>query len=233
MGPMEIDGCRDVRCLRLTPAWQPPGSKETTIPTRKPRLVRRPGPGLDTRRIAQLIEPTIRSLGHEVVRVQLSGSYQQPTLQIMIEREDRADVTVEHCAEVSRAVSAVLDVADPVDNAYVLEVSSPGIDRPLTRPQDFERFAGYEARIETDRAVDGRKRFRGQLIGLVDTDVVIEVDGERWSIPFGDVARAKLVLTDELLAQAAAAQGLAPTGDVAPPDQDDDPDAADAAAPQS
>jgi ribosome maturation factor RimP len=156
--------------------------------------------GVDwTRQITELIEPTLNEMGFEPIRVLVTGG-QRPTLQIMVERQDQAPTTVEDCAASSRAISALLDVADPIAGAYRLEVSSPGIDRPLVRPADYERFAGLEARLETELPIDGRRRFRGRLIGLAGDRVRLALpEGER-SIPFDSIKKAKLVLTDELLA---------------------------------
>ncbi len=153
-------------------------------------------------RIAALIAPSLESMGYELVRVQLQGQ-KRPVLQIMAERADRAPMTVEDCADISHSVSALLDVDDPISDAYTLEVSSPGIDRPLTRRQDYERFSGFEAKIETQRPVDGRKRFRGRLLGFDAAEQVRlgQEDGEVL-IPYADIHRAKLVLTDELIAAA-------------------------------
>jgi len=160
--------------------------------------------GVDrTRQITELIQPTLNEMGFELVRVLVAGG-QRPTLQIMVERRDQAPMTVEHCAEASHAISALLDVADPIAGAYRLEVTSPGIDRPLVRRADYERFAGLEARLETELPIDGRRRFRGRLIGLADDRVRLALpEGER-SIPFDAIKKAKLVLTDELLAAARA-----------------------------
>jgi len=144
-------------------------------------------------------------MGFELVRVLLHGG-QRPTLQIMAERADRQAMTVEHCAEISRAVSAVLDVEDPIPGAYRLEVTSPGLDRPLTRRADFERFRGSEARVETEVPIEGQRRFRGRLLGMVDDQLRLQgADGERL-IPYASIKKAKLILTDEVLAAAAAEQ---------------------------
>lgn len=157
--------------------------------------------------VAQLIEPTIRDLGFELVQVRMMGGARR-TLQVMAEPADGGrTMTVDDCAAISRAVSAVLDVADPIEGAYSLEVSSPGIDRPLVRPVDFERFSGFEAKVECEPAVQGRKRFKGLLRGLEGTEVVIEEAGARMSIPFESVRKAKLVLSADLLARAAGARG--------------------------
>jgi ribosome maturation factor RimP len=154
------------------------------------------------RQVAELIEPTLSDMGFELVRVLLHGS-QRPTLQVMAERADRVPMTVEHCAEVSRAVSAILDVADPIAGAYRLEVTSPGLDRPLTRRADFERFRGFEARIETELPIEGRRRFRGRLLGVVEDQLRLQLaDGEQ-AIPYAGIRKAKLIVTDEMLAAAA------------------------------
>jgi ribosome maturation factor RimP len=155
------------------------------------------------RQITELIEPTVRDLGFEVVRLLMTGG-QRPTVQVMVEPIDRRPMTVEDCARISHAVSALLDVADPVAGAYRLEVTSPGIDRPLVRRVDFERFAGHELRLETVTPIDGRRRFRGRLVGVIDDDVCLRLpEGER-RIPYGAVKKAKLVLTDDLLGAAQA-----------------------------
>jgi ribosome maturation factor RimP len=151
------------------------------------------------KRVEELIQPTLNAMGYEVVRVLLSGKH-NPTLQIMAEPSNGGPMTVDDCAEISRAVSAVLDVEDPIKGAYQLEVSSPGLDRPLTRRQDFERYAGFEARVETQQLIDGRRRFKGRLDGIDGDDVLLEVEGIAVRIPLAQVYRAKLVLTDELIA---------------------------------
>jgi ribosome maturation factor RimP len=127
----------------------------------------------------------------------------RPTLQVMAERLDDTPMTIDDCAEISRSVSALLDVADPIAGAYTLEVSSPGLDRPLVRPEDYDRFAGFEARLELAAPRDGRKRFRGRLIGLDGDDVRLAGEGGgEVRLPFAAIAKAKLVLTDDLLALA-------------------------------
>ncbi len=141
-------------------------------------------------------------MGFELVRVHLYGGG-RPRLQVMAEPADRdRPMTVEDCAEISHAISAVLDVADPIAGSYVLEVSSPGIDRPLVKLADFARFAGFEARVETREPVSGRRRFRGPLRGVRGERVLLAVDGEEIEIPFALIQRAKLVLTEALLAAA-------------------------------
>lgn len=156
-------------------------------------------------RIEELIGQVVGDLGFAIVRVLLSGKAQK-RLQIMIEALDGHSITVDDCANVSRAISAILDAADPIAEAYTLEVSSPGIDRPLVRLADFERFAGFEARLETDRPLDGRRRFIGRLIGVADGKVRLHADGSVRYIPFDAVSRAKLVITDDLLAAASPQQ---------------------------
>lgn len=152
-------------------------------------------------KVTELIEPTLHDMGFDLVRVMLSGG-QRPTLQVMVERLDQEPVTLEHCAEVSHAISALLDVEDPLPGAYRLEVTSPGLDRPLVRPADYERFAGYEARLETEQPIDGRRRFRGRLLGLAGDEVRLALPEGETTIPVNVVKKAKLVLTDELLAAA-------------------------------
>lgn len=149
--------------------------------------------------VARLIEPSLNAMGYDLVRVQISGS-ENMTLQVMAERVDREEMNVEDCANISRDISAVLDVEDPISDAYTLEVSSPGVDRPLVRLDDYVRFSGFEARIDTRSAIVDRKRFRGLLDGTDGEVVHIVVDGETYAIPFDEIARAKLVLTDELIA---------------------------------
>jgi ribosome maturation factor RimP len=152
-------------------------------------------------RLAAIIEPTIRGMGFELVRLRLMGA-KRPTLQIMAERPD-GTMEVEDCAELSRQLSVVLDVEDPIEREYTLEVSSPGIDRPLTRLADFDRWEGYEARLETAEPVDGRKRFKGVLAGTEGDEVLIDVAddsiGGTIGLKFDWLADAKLVLTDELI----------------------------------
>ncbi|MBF0326892.1 ribosome maturation factor RimP [Magnetospirillum moscoviense] len=158
-------------------------------------------------RLNALIAPSLESMGYELVRVQYQGKT-HPTLQIMAERADQAPMTVDDCAMISRSLSALLDVEDPIQGGYVLEVSSPGIDRPLTRPKDFQTWAGFEAKLESLVAVDGRKRFRGRLVGLEGEAVRITLDSGDALVPLADLKSAKLVLTDELI-DAVTAKGQA------------------------
>jgi ribosome maturation factor RimP len=160
---------------------------------------------VQTDAVLALIEPSLADLGYEVVRIRMHGDG-RPVLQIMIARHDGADVVVDDCASASRTVSALLDVADPIAGAYRLEVTSPGLDRPLTRRADFERFRGAEARVETDMLIDGQRRFRGRLLGMVDDQLRLQQDDGERVIPYAAIKKAKLILTDELLAAAAAEQ---------------------------
>jgi len=156
-------------------------------------------------RIAAIIEPALEDRGFRLVRVAISGR-EGKTVQVMAERAD-GTMTIEDCETISREISALLDVHDPVAGAYRLEVSSPGIDRPLVRPSDFEDWAGHEAKIELKEPIDGRKRFRGTLEGFEDGEIRIEVDlddagRQVIGLPIGRVAEAKLVLTEELIREA-------------------------------
>lgn len=149
------------------------------------------------RRLAEIITPVIEDMGFELVRVRLMGGKTQ-LLQIMADRPE-GGIEVDDCAAISTAVSAVLDVEDPVADAYTLEVSSPGIDRPLTRLKDFEAFEGYEAKIETGEMIDGRKRFKGVLAGVEGDEVMINIEEGTIGLRFDWLAEAKLVLTDDLI----------------------------------
>lgn len=153
-------------------------------------------------KVRGLVEGPLSDMGYELVRVSLSGGT-RPVLQIMAERQDGAAMTVDDCTDISHTVSLLLDAEDPIVGAYSLEVSSPGIDRPLTRPKDFERYAGFEVRVETRLPVEGRKRFRGRLKGLKDGVVALSTDHGEAAVPFDEVVKAQLVLTDELIAAGA------------------------------
>jgi ribosome maturation factor RimP len=148
-----------------------------------------------------MIEPSLEAMGYRLVRVSLTST-RRATLQIMAERLDDAAMTVDDCAQISRSISAVLDVADPIAGAYTLEVSSPGIDRPLVRPEDYDRFAGFEARIDLNAPFEGRKRFRGRVLGRNGEYVRLVAETGEVMLPFADIARAKLILTDDLIAHA-------------------------------
>ncbi|WP_420327359.1 ribosome maturation factor RimP [Mameliella sp.] len=152
--------------------------------------------GMD-KRLAEIVQPVIEDMGFELVRIRLMGG-QVPTLQIMAERP-QGGIEVDECGEISTAVSAVLDVEDPIIDAYTLEVSSPGIDRHLTRLKDFETYEGYEARLETSEMIEGRKRFRGVLAGVEDGEVLINLDEGTIGLEFDWLTDAKLVMTDELI----------------------------------
>lgn len=155
------------------------------------------------RRLAEIITPVIEDLGFELVRLRLQGG-KTATLQIMADRPE-GGINVDDCADISTAVSAFLDVEDPLEDAYHLEVSSPGIDRPLTRLKDFATFEGYEARLETTEQIDGRKRFKGVLAGVEGDEVLLNIEeaGETHTIGlnFDWLSDAKLVLTEELIAE--------------------------------
>jgi len=166
------------------------------------RLAREQGPA---QRVAALVEPVLADMGFRLVRVKMIG----PTLQIMAERPD-GSFTIDDCEQVSRAISPMLDVEDVIASRYHLEVSSPGIDRPLVRPSDFEAWAGHEVKIEMAVPVAGRKRFRGSLEGYDDGEVRLFIDNPEGAgkepvlvgVPFADIGEARLVLTDQLIAAA-------------------------------
>lgn len=156
---------------------------------------------VDTNRIAQAVEPSLEAMGYRLVRVAITSG-RRATLQVMAERLDEQPMTVDDCAQISHSVSALLDVADPIAGAYLLEVSSPGIDRPLVRTEDYDRFSGFEAKIELSRPIDGRRRFRGRLLGTATGMVRLATEAGEMELPLDAVARAKLVMTDELIAAA-------------------------------
>jgi ribosome maturation factor RimP len=156
--------------------------------------------------VERLIAPALEAMGYGIVRVALSGA-DRLRLQIMAERRADGAMNVDDCAQVSRAVAAILDVEDPISSAYTLEVSSPGIDRPLTRLADFDRFAGFEARVDMALPVAERRRFRGRLIGTRGEDIVMACEEGEVTLSFADMQRAKLMLTDDLIA---ASQQAAP-----------------------
>ncbi|ETX15711.1 ribosome maturation protein RimP [Roseivivax halodurans JCM 10272] len=167
-------------------------------------------------RLAEIVRPTIEDMGFELVRIRLQGG-KTPMLQIMAERPD-GGIEVDECAEISTALSAVLDVEDPILDTYTLEVGSPGIDRPLTRLKDFDTFEGYEAKIETHELIDGRKRFKGVLAGIEGSEVLVNVEEGTIGLQFDWLADAKLVLTDELIKEMLKARKAAGT---APKDLDE------------
>ncbi|KQI73878.1 MULTISPECIES: ribosome maturation factor RimP [unclassified Loktanella] len=149
------------------------------------------------RRIAEIITPVVEDMGFEVVRVRLMTG-KESILQIMVQRPD-GQIEVDECAQISTAVSAVLDVEDPILDVYTLEVSSPGIDRPLTRMKDFDQWEGFEAKVETDELIDGRRRFKGQLAGTEGDEILITIAEGTIGLKFEWLSDAKLVLTDELI----------------------------------
>ena len=156
-------------------------------------------------KLLELIDPVAEAAGYAVVRLRLMGGSETRRLQIMAERPSDGDMNVEDCARLSRAISAVLDPADPISGEYTLEVSSPGVDRPLTRLQDFATYEGHEVKLELDRLAEGRKRFRGQLAGVEGDQVGIDLEGEEATamVPFAWIIEAKLVLTDQLMKRGA------------------------------
>lgn len=160
------------------------------------------------KRLSDILSPVIEDLGFELVRLRLMGG-NTPTLQIMAERPE-GGIEVDDCAQISTAVSATLDVEDPIADGYNLEVSSPGIDRPLTRLKDFETYEGYEAKLETADLIDGRKRFRGILAGTEDGEVLINLDEGTVGLKFDWLAEAKLILTDELIKEMLKGRKTAP-----------------------
>jgi ribosome maturation factor RimP len=162
----------------------------------------------EDRQLLELLDPVAEAIGYEIVRLRLmGGSGKARRLQIMAE-DATGEMNVEDCARLSRAISDILDAADPIEGDYMLEVSSPGIDRPLTRLKDYQTYAGYEVRLELDRLADGRKRFKGGLVGVEDDNVALNVEGEEDTIliPFAWITEAKLILTDELMKRGAEAR---------------------------
>ncbi|MGN6208456.1 ribosome maturation factor RimP [Asticcacaulis sp.] len=178
----------------------------------------------EERKLLEAFDPIAEALELDIVRVRLQGSREpggSRFLQIMAERKSDGDINVTQCARLSRAISAYVDEVDPIPGEFTLEVSSPGIDRPLTRLKDFETYEGLEARIELDRLAEGRKRFRGILAGIEDDHIAIDLEGEEETalIPFDWVIDAKLILNDELMKRGAEAR--ASRGDE---DEEDDED---------
>ena len=155
--------------------------------------------------LLELLDPVAEAAGYEIVRLRLMGGEHARRLQIMAERPSDGDMNVEDCARLSRTISEIMDAADPIAGEYTLEVSSPGVDRPLTRLKDFAAFEGHEARLELDRMAEGRKRFKGLLAGVEDDAVAIDLEGEEETamIPFAWIVEAKLILTDQLMKRGA------------------------------
>ncbi|HEY3947425.1 ribosome maturation factor RimP [Phenylobacterium sp.] len=166
------------------------------------------GKTAEDQRLLELLDPVAEAAGYAVVRLRLMGGELQRRLQVMAERPSDGDMNVEDCARLSRALSEVLDAADPIAGEYTLEVSSPGVDRPLTRLTDFSAYEGYEARLELDRLAEGRKRFKGLLAGVEGDSVAIDLEGEDETalVPFAWIAEAKLVLSDKLMKRGAEAR---------------------------
>tara|TARA_R110002124_G_scaffold204972_2_gene371287 strand:- start:1224 stop:1937 length:714 start_codon:yes stop_codon:yes gene_type:complete len=185
-----------VTCLALPEMKQP-----EPMPEPKSELIAKAA--ID-RRIADLITPTIEGLGYELVRLRLMGG-KSTTLQIMAERPE-GGIEIEDCAKISTAISALLDVEDPIVEEYTLEVSSPGIDRPLTRLKDFETYEGYQVKLMTSELIDGRKRFTGVLRGVEDGEILIDIPEGTIGLQFDWLTEAKLVLTDELIAESLRAR---------------------------
>ncbi|WP_136161813.1 ribosome maturation protein RimP [Sphingomonas flavalba] len=158
----------------------------------------------DIAALTRLIEPEAKALGFALVRVKMIGGTSDPTLQVMAERPETRQLTIDDCAVLSRRLSDVLDAADPIEDAYRLEVSSPGIDRPLTRPADFADWAGHEARIGLVEPVDGRKQLTGILQGIDGTTIAVDMGRHgRAEVDFANVRSAKLLFTEALVAATA------------------------------
>ena len=151
-------------------------------------------------KIKEVLVPSLEAMGFSLVRIRIMGGGENRTLQLMIDRLDEQPVSIEDCALVSRNASALLDVEDPINGAYMLEVSSPGIDRPLTKERDFERYVGFEAKLELRDVQDGQRRFQGRLLGCENGVVKLLTEAGETSLSFGTITAAKLILTDELVA---------------------------------
>ncbi|CAN5171141.1 ribosome maturation factor RimP [soil metagenome] len=182
----------------------------------------------EDRSLIELLDPVADSVGYELVRLRLMGGAEQRRLQIMAERPllddgSGGDMNVEDCAKLSRAISEVMDAADPISGEYTLEVSSPGVDRPLTRLKDFDTYAGLEVRLELDRVAEGRKRFKGELAGVEDGQVGLNIEGEDDTtvyFPFDWIVDAKLVLTDQLMKRGAEQRAARVGADGSEADED-------------
>jgi ribosome maturation factor RimP len=149
-------------------------------------------------KIKQLIDNTINSLGYELIQVQIFDESTK-RLQIMVERLDRSHLTVEDCAVISKEISIILDINDPIGENYLLEVSSMGIDRPLLQLEDFAKYTGFDARVDMNNLFKGRKKFKGKLAGVEGDNVSIQIKEETYSLPINEIQKAKLLLTQELL----------------------------------
>jgi ribosome maturation factor RimP len=194
--PLALDGAYERRLREGPAAFFLTGAKQSLR-----------GKTAEDQRLLELLDPVAEAAGYAIVRLRLTGGEHRRTLQIMAERAD-GTMLVEDCTALSRAVSEVLDAADPIKSEYTLEVSSPGIDRPLTRLEDFAAYAGYEARLELDRLAENRKRFKGLLAGIEGDNVGIDLEGEEATalVPFAWIVEAKLVITDKLLKRGAEAR---------------------------
>ena len=157
----------------------------------------------DLAAVTKLIEPEVKALGFDLVRVAMIGGKSDPTLQIMAERPDTRQLTIDDCSDISRKLSDLLDEKDPIEEAYRLEVSSPGIDRPLTRLSDYADWTGHEARIRFDQPIDGAKQVSGIIEGVSGETVRIATTRGLREVPFKSIASAKLILTDKLIAATA------------------------------
>jgi ribosome maturation factor RimP len=177
----------------------------------------------EDRSLLELLDPVAVAAGYELVRLRLMSGTRSRRLQIMAE-DATGEMTVEDCARLSRAISEVMDAADPIDGDYLLEVSSPGIDRPLTRLKDYQTYEGYEARLELDRLADGRKRFKGELAGIEDGNVAINLEGEEETalVPFAWITEAKLIFNDKLMERGAAQREARIQSEQAPTGSDQD-----------
>lgn len=143
--------------------------------------------------LLRLLEPVVEAAGYELVELEFSPASRRALLRVYIDRHDGAHVMLDDCEAASRAISAALDAADPIEREYELEVSSPGFDRPLRTAAHFARFAGSEVRVEMLRPLEGRKRFRGRLVSAGPDEVIVEVDGREWRLPMADMGKARLV----------------------------------------
>ena len=153
-----------------------------------------------TNRIEEIVEPLLNNLGFELVQVTLLGK-PNPSLQVMAEPIETRPMSLDDCGSISHALSALLDIEDLISSAYTLEVSSPGLDRPLIQLAHFERFKGHEARIETSTAIDGSKHFSGRLGGVKGNNILMNVKGDERIFPFRDIEKAKLIINDEIFAK--------------------------------
>jgi ribosome maturation factor RimP len=160
-------------------------------------------PTIQEKRITGFVEPVLKDMGYDLVSLRIIGSQRLQTLQIMAENPDTGTLDLNGCTEISNALSALLDVEDPIQSAYQLEISSPGIDRPLVRERDFLKYDGYEISVETiDANEDAQRKFRGKLSAYNGTSFVVTTDNGDEKIEMDNVSRAKLILTDELAKQA-------------------------------